>query len=107
MPPKRSSSLEKLKQDRRQLRRTFTKTYNDVSSLLTKQSYTAEEISQLQSTSEELNAQFTECKDFDNKIRQIAMEENTFNLENTLGKSSRFATDIYMYICLCVGACVH
>ena len=68
-------TLEKLKQDRRQLRRAFTKTSNEVTSLLTEESYTVEEICQLQSTFEELSTQFKECKDLDKDIRKVVMEE--------------------------------
>ena len=75
MLPKQSSSLEKLKQDRRQLRRTFTKTYNEVSGILAKQSCTTEEISQLRLTNEELEAQLKECRDLDKDIRKMAMDE--------------------------------
>ena len=75
MPPKRSSLLERLKQDRRQLRRTFTKTYNEVMGLLAQPSCTAEEISQLRFTNEELNVQFKDCRDLDKDIRKMAMDE--------------------------------
>ena len=75
MPPKQSSSLEKLKQDRRQLRRTFTKTYNEFSGILAKQSCTAEEILQLRLTNEELEAQFKECRDLYKDIRKMVVDE--------------------------------
>ena len=75
MPPKQSSSLERLKQDRRQVRRTFTETYNEVTGILVKPSYTAEEISQLRFTNEELNAKFKDCRDLDKDIRKMAMDE--------------------------------
>jgi len=75
MPPKQSSSLERLKQDRRQAQRTFTKTYNEVTGILAQPSCTAEEISQLRFTNEELNAQFKDCRDLDKDIQKMAMDE--------------------------------
>ena len=65
IPQKQSSSLEKWKQDRKKLPPTFTKTCNEVSGILVKQSCTAEEIFQLRFTNEELDAQLKECKDLD------------------------------------------
>jgi len=75
MPPKQSSSFERLKQDRRHLQLTFTKTCNEVTGMLAQPSCTAEEISQLRFTNEELNAQFKDCRDLDKDIQKMAMDE--------------------------------
>ena len=74
MLSKHSSSLEKLKQDRGELWRMFTKACIKVKGILLQPSCTTEEISQLRFTNEDLTAQFKDCRDLDIDIRKIAMD---------------------------------
>ena len=53
--------MEKLKSERCQPRRAVTKMYNDVSSLLTNEALTNDDISLLTSTTRALHDQFHEC----------------------------------------------
>ena len=75
MPPKQKSITGKLKQERRQLRRSFTKIYNDTSSLFDKQTLSKEELAQLKSSFAALNSQFNECKDIEKQLRELIIEE--------------------------------
>ena len=69
------TQLEKLKSERRQLRRGFTKTYNEISDIFAKSAQTEEEISVLKSTAEALHEQFRDCQILDKELRGIVLEE--------------------------------
>ena len=75
MPPKQKSITGKLKQERRQLRRSFTKIYNDTSSLFDKQTLSKEELAQLKSSFTALNNQFNGCKDLEKQLKELIIEE--------------------------------
>ena len=69
------TTMEKLKSERRQLRRAFTKTYNEVSGLLTKDALTNDDISLLKSTAGALHDQFQECITLEKELRAVVLEE--------------------------------
>ena len=69
------TTMEKLKSERRQLRRGFTKTYNEVSGLLTKDALTNDDISLLKSTAGALHDQFQECITLEKELRAVVLEE--------------------------------
>ena len=69
------TSLEKLQAERRQLHRSFVRTYNDTSRLLTEHAISDEDLSPLKSAAAALNQQFQECQILDKEIRSIALDE--------------------------------
>eukprot|EP00794_Sanderia_malayensis_P003895 gene3895-biopygen3329 len=75
MPPKPKSALEKLKQERRQIRRTFTKIFNEASALFTQESLRDEEISLLKSSLELLTNTFQDSQNLEKEIKEIVLEE--------------------------------
>ena len=75
MPPKQKTTLEKLKQERSQLRRTFTKIFNEASPLLTKSPLTDDEIVHLKSSSELLNDTFEESRALERELKSIILDE--------------------------------
>ena len=75
MPPKQKTTLEKLKQERSQLRRTFTKIFNEASPLLTKSPLTDDEIVHLKSSSELLNNTFEESRGLERELKSIILDE--------------------------------
>ena len=70
------TTMEKLKSERRQLRRAFTKTYNEVSGLLTKDALRNDDISLLKSTTGALHDQFQECITVEKELRAVVLEES-------------------------------
>lgn len=75
MPPKQKSSLDKLKQERRQLRRTYTKIYNEASILFMKTDLTEEEITLLKSSFELLNTTFQDSTHLEKELKNIILDE--------------------------------
>ena len=78
MPPKQKTALEKLKQERSQLRRTFTKIFNfyeQASPLLTKSPLTDDEIVHLKSSSELLNDTFEESRALERELKSIILDD--------------------------------
>ena len=75
MPPKQKSTLDKLQQERSQLRRTFTKIFNEATPLLTKSPLTDDEIVLLKSSSELLNDTFTESRILERELRSLVLDE--------------------------------
>ena len=69
------TSFEKLQAERRQLRRSFVRTCNDTSRLLTEHAISDEDLSPLKSAAAALSEQFQECKILDKEIRSIALDE--------------------------------
>ena len=69
------TTMEKLKSERRHLRRAFTKTYNEVSGLLTKDALTNDDISLLKSIAGALHDQFQECITLEKELRAVVLEE--------------------------------
>ena len=67
--------LEKLKLERRQLRRAFTKAYNDASEYFTQPILSNEDITLLKTAAAALNDQFRECHDLGKDIRSVALDE--------------------------------
>eukprot|EP00794_Sanderia_malayensis_P000737 gene737-biopygen21 len=67
--------LEKLQLERRQLRRSFTKTYNEASSLFKKDRLLNEEITFLKTAAAALQEQLKECQNLDKEIRIVALDE--------------------------------
>ena len=67
--------LEKLKSERRQLCREFTKTYNNASEYFTQPILSNEDISLLKTTAAALNDQFQECHDLGKDIGSVALDE--------------------------------
>ena len=75
MHPKQKSITGKSKQERQQLRRSFTKIYNDTSSVFDKQTLSKEKLAQLKSSFAALTNQFNECKDIEKQLRELIIEE--------------------------------
>ena len=76
MPPKQKSPTEKLKLERRQLRRTFTKIYNETSSFIAdKTVFSNEEIARLKSAFSALHTQFKDCNELEKQLRDIVLDE--------------------------------
>ena len=69
------TQLEKLKSERKQLRRGFTKTLNEISDTFAKSTQTEEEISVLKSIAEALHKQFHDCQTLDKGFHGIILEE--------------------------------
>ena len=67
--------MEKLKSERRQLRRAFTKTYNEVSGLLTNEHVSNDDITLLKSAAAALHDQFQECLTLEKELRAIVLDE--------------------------------
>eukprot|EP00794_Sanderia_malayensis_P010547 gene10547-biopygen7701 len=67
------SQLAKLEQS--QLRRSFTKTYNEASSLFKKDRLLNEDITFLKTAAAALQEQLKECQNVDKEIRIIALDE--------------------------------
>ena len=67
--------LEKLKSERRQLRRAFTKTYNEVSGLRMQEQLLNDDISLLKSTAGALHDQFQECLTLEKELRAVVLYE--------------------------------
>ena len=67
--------LEKLKSERRQLRRAFTKTYNEVSGLRTQEQLLNDDISLLKSTAGALHDQFQECLTLEKELRTVVLDD--------------------------------
>ena len=67
--------LEKLKLERRQLRRAFTKTFNEVATLFDESLLSDKDVSQLKSAADALNVQFRECQDLDRELRSVVLED--------------------------------
>ena len=69
------TTLEKLKSERCQLGRAFTKTYNEVSGLLTKESLENDDISLLNSTAGALHDQCQEFLTLEKGLRTVVLGE--------------------------------
>eukprot|EP00794_Sanderia_malayensis_P006385 gene6385-biopygen5284 len=67
--------FEKLQLERKQLRRSFTKTYNEASSLFKKDRLLNEEITFLKTAAAALQEQLKECQNLDKEIRIVALDE--------------------------------
>ena len=74
MPPKQKSTFERLKQERSQLRRTFTKIFNEASPFLKKSTLTNEEIARVKASSELLNATFEETRTMERELKSIVLD---------------------------------
>ena len=69
------SPLEKLKLERRQVRRAFTKTFNDGAPFLDKSALSEEDLSTLKSIVSALTTEFNDCQELDKELRSIVLEE--------------------------------
>ena len=69
------SPFEKLKLERRQARRTFTKTFNDAAVFFKETALSDEVLSTLKSIASALNAEFKNCLELDKELRSIVLEE--------------------------------
>ena len=69
------SPLEKLKLERRQVRRAFTKTFNDGAPFLDKSAPSEEDLSTLKSIMSALTTEFNDCQELDKELRSIVLEE--------------------------------
>eukprot|EP00794_Sanderia_malayensis_P001767 gene1767-biopygen1613 len=67
--------FEKLQLERRQLRRSFTKTFNEASSLFKRDRLLNEEITFLKTAAAALQEQLKECQNLDKEIRIVALDE--------------------------------
>eukprot|EP00794_Sanderia_malayensis_P016461 gene16461-biopygen12132 len=67
--------FEKLQLERRQLRHSFTKTYNEASSLFKRDRLLNEEITFLKTAAAALQEQLKECQNLDKEIRIAALDE--------------------------------
>ena len=74
MPPKQKTTLEKLKQERRQLRRTSTKIFNEASVHLTTTFLAVDDIALLNSSFDAFDSKFSECSGLEKELRDIASE---------------------------------
>ena len=75
MPPKQKSTFERLKQERSQLRRTFTKIFNEASLFLKKSTLTDEEIARVKASSELLNATFEKTRTMERELKSIVLDD--------------------------------
>ena len=71
MPPKQKTPFDKLKQERSQLRRTFTKIFNEASALFTKSVLTDDELALAKGSIELLNTTFDEIRALERELNNI------------------------------------
>ena len=69
------TTIDKLKSERRQLRRAFTKTYDEVSGLLTKEPLSKDDITKLKSAAGSLHEQHQECIALEKELRAVVLDE--------------------------------
>ena len=67
MPPKQKSTAERIKLERRQLRRSFNSIHNETPTLFDKQLHSQEYIARLKSSLVALNDQLKEYNDLEKK----------------------------------------
>ena len=69
------SQLEKLKQERRKIRRSFTKIFHEVSPYFDSLNLSDADVSALKSSLVALNSKFEQCEKVDTELEEVLLDE--------------------------------